>query len=112
VKKLRLIVPVYNDGPSFGMLLRELDNAAASLPFQMFLSAIDDSTLRHLPTLVVPERRVFVPTVFSVVARQPLRVLRPWSEIAVPNSRVPDVHVLDSVDQNSLIAPALVTDPT
>jgi glycosyltransferase involved in cell wall biosynthesis len=48
VKKLRLIVPVYNDGPSFGMLLRELDNVAASLPFQMFVSAIDDGSTEDI----------------------------------------------------------------
>ena len=48
MNKLRLIVPVYNDGPSFGMLLRELDNAAASLPFQMFVTAIDDGSTEDI----------------------------------------------------------------
>jgi polyisoprenyl-phosphate glycosyltransferase len=52
VNKIRLIVPVYNDWQSFGMLLRELESAAASLPFQIFVSAVDDgSTEDILPAL-------------------------------------------------------------
>lgn len=42
--KLRLIIPVYNDWPSFRMLLRELDQVAASLPVHMFVTAVDDGS--------------------------------------------------------------------
>ncbi len=48
MNKLRVIVPVYNDGPSFGMLLRELDKAAVSLPFQLFVSAVDDGSTEDI----------------------------------------------------------------
>jgi polyisoprenyl-phosphate glycosyltransferase len=59
--KVRLVVPVYNDWTSFRMLLDRLDTTAATLPFRLFLSAINDgstepaepalgdlSALRHL----------------------------------------------------------------
>lgn len=50
--KLRLIIPVYNDWASFHMLLHELDSVAASLPFQMFVSAVDDGSFDDaMPTL-------------------------------------------------------------
>jgi glycosyltransferase involved in cell wall biosynthesis len=42
--KLRLIIPVYNDWPSFRILLRELDKVAANLPIRMFVTAIDDGS--------------------------------------------------------------------
>lgn len=54
-----------------------------------------ESTLRHFPALVVPERHAFIPTLFSVAGQQPLRILPPWRDIAVPSSWVPDAHVLD-----------------
>ncbi|HEY2753059.1 hypothetical protein [Phenylobacterium sp.] len=54
-----------------------------------------ESTLRHMPALVVPERHAFIPTLFTVPGQQPLRVLAPWSNLAVPSSAVPDAHVLD-----------------
>ncbi len=44
MNQLRLITPVYNDWTSFAMLLRELDKVAASLPLQIFVSAIDDGS--------------------------------------------------------------------
>jgi hypothetical protein len=57
VKKLRLVIPVYNDWTSFRILLEELDKAAATLPFTVFVSAVDDgstepadATLAGLPT--------------------------------------------------------------
>lgn len=42
--KLRLVVPVYNDWPSFQILLRDLDRVAANLPFRMFVTAVDDGS--------------------------------------------------------------------
>ena len=66
-----------------------------------------ESTLRHVPALVVPERHAFIPTLFTVPGQQPLRVLPPWSEIAVTSSRVPDAHVLDG----PLTTDALKADP-
>ena len=37
----------------------------------------------HLPTLAVPWRHAFVPTLFTARGKQPLRVLPPWDSIAV-----------------------------
>jgi len=44
VNKTRIVVPVYNDWTSFRILLRELDTVAATLPGQLFISAIDDGS--------------------------------------------------------------------
>lgn len=44
VRRLRLVVPVFNDWDSFAVLLRELDRVAARLPFQVSVSAIDDGS--------------------------------------------------------------------
>ena len=44
MNKLRLVIPVYNDWTSFCMLLHELDKEAAALPFQLFVSAVDDGS--------------------------------------------------------------------
>ena len=49
MNKLRVVTPVYNDWTSFHMLLHELDNVAASLPFQVFVSAIDDGSTEEPP---------------------------------------------------------------
>ncbi|MDP9051144.1 MAG: glycosyltransferase [Acidobacteriota bacterium] len=44
MQRVRLVVPVYNDWTSFSILLGELDKEAASLPFRIFVSAIDDGS--------------------------------------------------------------------
>ena len=54
-----------------------------------------ETTLRHVPALVVVERHAFIPTLFAVPGQQPLRVLPPWKVLSTPGSVVPDVHVLD-----------------
>jgi hypothetical protein len=50
---------------------------------------------RHLPTLVAIWRQSFVPTVFTAAGKQPLRVLPPWIDIAVPEGGMPRVEQLD-----------------
>jgi polyisoprenyl-phosphate glycosyltransferase len=44
MNRLRLVIPVFNDWISFRQLLQELDKVAATLPFQLFVSAIDDGS--------------------------------------------------------------------
>ena len=51
-------------------------------------------TFRHLPTLAVPVSHAFVPTLFTAKGKQPLSVLSPWSEIAVPEGNLLSVGVL------------------
>ncbi|MGO7295069.1 hypothetical protein [Rhizobium ruizarguesonis] len=51
-------------------------------------------TFRHLPTLAVPFSRAFVPTLFTAKGKQPLSVLSPWSEIAVPEGNLLSIGVL------------------
>lgn len=51
---------------------------------------------RHLPTLLVIWRQAFVPTVFSAAGKQPLKVLPPWIELAVPEGGTPNLDELDA----------------
>ncbi|MBY3157047.1 hypothetical protein HFO56_32490 [Rhizobium laguerreae] len=51
-------------------------------------------TFRHLPTLAVPFSHAFVPTLFTAKGKQPLSVLPPWSEIAVPEGNLLSIGVL------------------
>jgi glycosyltransferase involved in cell wall biosynthesis len=52
MNRLRLVIPVFNDWASFRRLLEELEKVAATLPFQIFVTAIDDgSTDDHLAPL-------------------------------------------------------------
>lgn len=51
----------------------------------------------HYPTIAVRTRRAFVPTLFTARGKQPLRVLPPWTGIAVP--------------EGWLVTPNLLTDP-
>lgn len=52
MNRVRVVIPVYNDWTSLHRLLHELDKVAASLPFQIFVSAVDDGSIEPaLPTL-------------------------------------------------------------
>ena len=42
--KLRIIVPIFNDWDSLGILLRDLDRVAAGLPVRVAVSVIDDGS--------------------------------------------------------------------
>ena len=44
MKKLRLVVPVFNDWASFSILLREINQVAASLPMAINVSAVNDGS--------------------------------------------------------------------
>ncbi len=48
-------------------------------------SAMHVPSFRHLPTLALPWRRAFVPTLFAFRGKQPIEVLSPWDEISEPN---------------------------
>lgn len=44
---------------------------------------VNMGTFGHLPALAVIERHAFIPNLFAIPGRHPLRVLPPWSEMAV-----------------------------
>ncbi|WP_237213487.1 hypothetical protein [Falsiroseomonas oryziterrae] len=44
----------------------------------------------NLPLLAIPERQAFVPWLFTGAGKQPIRVLPPWNEIAVPDGLLPE----------------------
>jgi hypothetical protein len=48
----------------------------------------------HFPALATPERRAFIPYLFTAAGKQPLRVLPPWTEISVPEGIPPSVDLL------------------
>jgi hypothetical protein len=53
----------------------------------------------HYPTLLIPWRRAFVPTLFAERGKQPVRVLPPYDSMALPESvDLLSVHVLEHAD--------------
>lgn len=100
-RDVRSIEAAFRSVPA-GSAVFAVQSEPASLrrePAGRFLAGIPEykteSTLRHMPALVVVERHAFIPTLFTVPGQQPLRVLPPWNSLAVSSSLVPDVHVLD-----------------
>jgi hypothetical protein len=62
----------------------------------------------HLGSLLVTERRAFVPTLFAQRGQQPLAVLPPYDRLAVPAGVPPDYRVLaDPTDEEVWFAPYL-----
>ncbi|OWV85416.1 hypothetical protein ATY78_25745 [Rhizobium sp. R635] len=55
---------------------------------------VGEDTFRHLSTLAVPFSHAFVPTLFTAKGKQPLSVLPPWSEVAVPEGNLLPTAVL------------------
>jgi hypothetical protein len=50
---------------------------------------------RHTATTIVISRHAFVPTIFTAAGKQPLRVLPPWTGLAVPEGGLPGIDDLD-----------------
>ena len=72
--------------------------------------AWNQDTFRHLPALAVPYAHAFVPTIFTARGKQPLTVLPPWSDIAVPEGNLFSISLLDCPNEISAfsgIAPYL-----
>jgi hypothetical protein len=51
--------------------------------------------LRHMPTLAIPQRQAFVPSLFATPGQQPVRFLPPWDALENNMYEVPDVHVIE-----------------
>jgi len=49
----------------------------------------------HLSALAVIERHAFIPTLFTAIGKEPLSVLPPWDQIAVPEGAPPNVNQLN-----------------
>ncbi|SCB20487.1 hypothetical protein [Rhizobium multihospitium] len=72
--------------------------------------AWNQDTFRHLPALAVPYAHAFVPTIFTARGKQPLTVLPPWSDVAVPEGNLFSISLLDCPNEISAfsgIAPYL-----
>jgi len=94
-----------SDFSSLERALKAIPSGAAVLPLQHGASAQERRWaptgryfLRNapnywqLPVLAVVERHAFVPTLFTAAGKQPIRVLPPWDEIAVPEGPLADVN--------------------
>lgn len=57
-------------------------------------------TYWHYPVLAVPWRHAFVPTLFAMKGKQPVRVLPPWDAIAVPDGAPVSMRALLAGDPN------------
>ncbi|QKK25789.1 hypothetical protein [Rhizobium hidalgonense] len=87
-------------------VLKKVPSGAAVLPLEHELGTVSgfahssryffmrEETFWHLPTLAVPFSHAFVPTLFTAEGKQPLSVLTPWSEIAVPEGNLFSIGVL------------------
>ncbi|MBY5352353.1 hypothetical protein HFO94_02105 [Rhizobium leguminosarum] len=87
-------------------VLKKLPAGAAVLPLEHDSETVSgfayssryffmrEETFWHLPTLAVPFSHAFVPTLFTAKGKQPLSVLTPWSEIAVPEGNLLSIGVL------------------
>ena len=68
----------------------------APLGRQVYFSGISSGS--HFPSLAVPWRRAFVPTLFATPGKQPLRVQAPWRSFAAPEGAAAPVHLLASFE--------------
>jgi hypothetical protein len=49
----------------------------------------------HYPTLVVPWHHAFIPILFTMLGKEPIKVLEPWDEVSDPEGgSLPSVHAL------------------
>lgn len=53
----------------------------------------------HYGSLAVFRQKAFIPTLFSAPGKQPIKILPPWSEIAVPEGLPPTVDMLAQPDR-------------
>jgi hypothetical protein len=51
--------------------------------------------LRHMPTLAIPQRQAFIPSLFAIPGEQPVRILTPGDTVETNIYDVPDVHVIE-----------------
>jgi len=64
--------------------------------------ALHNRTDLHLGSLLITERRAFVPTLFAQRGQQPLVVLPPYDRLAVPAGVPPDYRVLANPTEHEL----------
>lgn len=62
--------------------------------------AVGLPTQWHLPSLAVPLRHAFMPTLFTAPGKQPLRVLPPWNDISVLEGMAAPVQYLHHFTPN------------
>ena len=61
-----------------------------------------EPAFRHMPALLVIERQIFIPTLFTVPGQHALRVLEPWREISSGVSPIPYSYHLSAQDEITL----------
>ncbi len=79
---LRATIRAIRDVPA-GAAVLPLQHRAAfgtkwNAPAGRYIWQVGDPTFRHYPALAVPLQRAFVPTLFAVRGKQPLKVLGSW----------------------------------
>ena len=114
----RIWVDRQSDIASVDRALAHVPSGAAVLPLEHLPAAADIAraplgrffgsrtpTYWHYPTLAIMERRAFVPHLFTIAGKQPLRVLPPWDAISVPEGPLAPVDKLG--DPSTLAGPYL-----
>ena len=109
VADVRTVLAAVPEGAAILPVMRQQKSAPHVVDHRYF--AWNQDTFRHLPTLAIPYAHSFVPTVFTAKGKQPLTVLPPWSDIAVPEGNLLSVGLLDCPDEIGTVssfAPYLV----
>jgi hypothetical protein len=90
-----------------------VEPGSAVLPVQYEISSADRQLIPtgrllggtpnywHHPSLVVVDRKAFIPWLFSAPGKQPLRVVPPWSEISIDAGQPPPVSALMTITAGS-----------
>ena len=95
-QNVRMVIADVPEGSKvLAVTLEENENPAYwhGMPRSRLISRYCESYF-HLPALLVPERHAFWPLLFSASFKQPLQVLPPYDELAIPEGRPPDYQVL------------------
>lgn len=109
VADVRTVLAAVPEGAAILPVMRQQKSTPHVVDHRYF--AWNQDTFRHLPTLAIPYAHSFVPTVFTAKGKQPLTVLPPWSDIAVPEGNLLSVGLLDCPDEIGTVssfAPYLV----
>lgn len=93
---VRTVLSAVPEGAAILPVMRQQKGEPHGIDHRYF--AWSQDTFRHLPTLAVPYAHSFVPTVFTAKGKQPLTVLPPWSDIAVPEGNLLSIGLLDCPD--------------
>jgi hypothetical protein len=100
VRDFRSLIAVVSEGERVIVVRPEPDpdrNSSANNADSVAEMLNNDATM-HLPAFLVIDRKAFWPLLFTAAAKQPLQVIPPYAELAMPEGLPPRVHELSTPD--------------